>query len=76
MTLDFGSGHDPRVAGSGPMLGSVQILSLPLSLPPLPFALSLKLKKNIVLELAEITVVIILPYRKILNHYVAYLKLK
>ena len=53
-TLDFGSGHDPRVMGSSPMSGSTlsmepKILSLPL---PLFFVLthvlspSLKLNKK------------------------------
>ena len=37
-TLDFSSGHDPRVMGSSPVSGSTlnvepKILSLPLSLP-------------------------------------------
>ena len=58
-TLDFGSGHDPRVMGSSPALGSALTvqsllgmlslsLSLSLSVPPLftgTHALSLKINK-------------------------------
>ena len=46
LSLDFGSGHDPRVVGSSPELGSVpsKILSL---LLPCSRALSLSLIKKI-----------------------------
>ena len=39
-TFDFGSGHDPRLMGSSPVLGStlsvLEILSVSVSLPPPP----------------------------------------
>ena len=56
LTLDFGSGHDPRVMGSSPTLGSVlsvepasDSLSPPLPLSPdcaQALSLFLTLKKN------------------------------
>ena len=53
-TLDLGSGHDPRVAGSSPVLGSVLtvqsllgILSLPLCLCPPPHTCALSLSLSL-----------------------------
>ena len=59
-TLDFGSGHDPRVVGSSPPSGSVQDMepawdSLSLSTPPpLLHVLSLSNKKNKIQKINKI----------------------
>ena len=61
-TLDFDSGHDPRVMGSSPALGPVLSMepawdSLSLSLcplPPLVLTLSLSKKKMIIIIINKI----------------------
>ena len=52
LTLDFGSGHDTRVAGSSPELGSVlgwgRLKSLSLPFSPASLSLSLSNKQMII----------------------------
>ena len=57
-TLDFGSGHDPRVVGSSPKLGSMLSMkpawnSPSFSAPP-PLLLSLSLPLSLSLALSQI----------------------
>ena len=59
-TFDFGSGCDPRVLGSSPMLGSVLSMepawgSLSALLPPLVLALSKIKKKTTLINNEKIT---------------------